>query len=267
MVTMRTLLVAMLVAVLVGVGGGALAAWAIASSATSADGATGEPGADGAAGADGADGTDGIVGADGQPGPPGTPGRTGATGPQGATGPRGAAGADGAAGAPGPQGIPGPQGPAGTAASTPWAYVTLQGSATSGLGGVTLQPLEFSGDLEVVENDVRQLEIPADGLYRFTSSVVVVNGDQAASFTVVLSGLRQSPPTDLNPFPSPSTIDEVRRISELAVGARATIDFLNSVVTPMQAGDLVYVEISRSDNAPYSTGPSSLFIEQLEAFD
>jgi hypothetical protein len=143
-------LVVAVIALVVALGGSAVAALnggekkevkKIAKKFAGKKGATGPAGPAGAAGAAGAKGDKGDPGANGTPGTPGTNGVTGATGATGtagtagATGPTGTAGATGATGATGTTGATGP--------SCPVGYCTLPANSTeTGLWSATFAGTE-----------------------------------------------------------------------------------------------------------------------------
>ena len=214
MVSLRALVVAAIIAVVVFAGGGAVAGWALASSTvTGAVGAQGVPGADGSDGAPGTDGRDGVDGADGRNGADGARGPAGAAGPQGIAGeqgPQGVQGERGLAGEQGDQGIAGEQGPQGVqgeAGIVPLGHATVE-SQNINSGAVT--PLTFEsaslGKLPAMTERSPSaagtvydyVEVTQAGLYRLTASVDFADND--ASRTVYIQTNKGNFPFSFDTF-------------------------------------------------------------------
>lgn len=277
----RALILVIVLAVLLGATGGAVTSALLASSTVGASGQDGEPGADGANGTDGAAGADGAAGRDGVDGAPGArgpAGERGAVGPLGETGPSGAAGpagANGATGAQGEQGIPGntgPQGPQGdpgpagaagpqgVSATNDWMYSSLSEDSTSG-GNVALQSTATAGDLGVTVVDGIFHVIPADGLYRVSTAVRVLNNSDTALFYLRLNALR------FGTSGSVANVPEFSRLSERQIGGLDLRDLDAATVAYLEAGDRVYAEVFRLPSGDYLVEGAWLLIEHLEVVE
>jgi len=185
MVVTRALVIAAVVALIVGMAGASTVSAVIATNlatASTAQPSPGAPGADGADGADGRDGRDGVDGVDGAPGETGPSGARGAAGLAGAPGapgpigPTGAVGGQGPAGParpPGPAGPPGPQGPAASLefALLPVAPSTIPRGATGALELMSPQV----GDLDVPLNPAGNGIVLPPGLYRISAQFGIVS--------------------------------------------------------------------------------------------
>lgn len=275
----RALILVIVLAVLLGAGGGAVTGALLASTTVGTSGQEGEPGSDGADGANGADGADGAAGrdgVDGAAGPQGPAGERGAVGPQGEAGPRGAvgpAGADGATGAQGEQGIPGPQGPEGAAGATgpagpqgvsatnDWLYSSLQEEVLTSVGSIALQSTATAGDLAVTVVDGFLHVIPQDGLYRVSTSIRLLNDSESSLFYLRLNALRTGNMGSIGNVPA------FARLTERQIGLNQHRDLDAVNVAYLEAGDRVYAEVFQVAGATYTVDGAWLLIEHLEVVE
>lgn len=173
MVSLRNLIIAAVVAVLVFAGGGVWVGWILGSSSATGSAAAleGVPGSDGADGRDGVDGRDGIDGTDGTDGARGPSGSSALDGEPGAVGRQGEKGDRGDTGVPG---APGPTGADGLPGDVAFGYATLgpQDIQPSGVRPLDITVESFGElPLEVGSSDGDFVEVIESGLYRLTTSV------------------------------------------------------------------------------------------------
>ena len=192
MVVTRTLVIAAVVAFILGVMGASAVSAVIATNVATASATEplpGEPGSDGADGADGADGLDGRDGADGRDGDDGARGAPGGPGAPGAPGAAGEDGARGPVGPPGPAGPAGPPGPQGPEVAREFALLPVLPSVIApGASGALELATPQLGDLSVALTDDNDGILLAPGIYRVSTQFgIVSDGFGISNVAIVVS--------------------------------------------------------------------------------